>query len=106
MLNFLGKILLMITLVCSSVDVCFPNDIGCVETISAKVDVNSQSNSHDNSTSEQHHCFCSISCHVMYFNFISHSSRLSPITKDSLSFDYIQIYYPQVFLSLDKPPIV
>jgi hypothetical protein len=104
MKSLFTRFIIIMSLVLSSISVCLSNDNGCDDQVSYSKSLNSTSSSQEQS--EDHHCLCSLSCSNLFMQFSSISTKILPITYSSSSFSFIELTYPQVLISLDKPPIV
>lgn len=93
-------------LVLSSISVCLSNDNGCDDRPGFSQSNSSNAQSSSQEQNEDHHCICSLSCNNMFVEVSTVKSKISSIVISSSTFQYIQITYPQVLLSLDKPPII
>lgn len=93
-------------LVLSSISVCLSNDNGCDDRPGYSQSTKTSSDSSSNDQGEDHHCICSLSCNNMFVQYSTESSKISSIIIPSVTFQYIQVTYPQVLLLLDKPPII
>lgn len=92
-------------LVLSSISVCLPNDNGCDDRPGYTKSQSSNTTS-SKKQSEDHHCICSLSCHNLFVQYTTSTSKISSIIVSTASFVFNQITYPQVLISLDKPPTV
>lgn len=92
-------------LVLSSISVCLSNDNGCDDRPSYTKSQSSNSTS-SKEQNEDHHCICSLSCNKLFVEYATSKSKISSIIVSTSAFIFIQITYPQVLISLDKPPTV
>lgn len=99
----------MLALVLTSMSVCFPNDVDCGDDHRAsKVELTKEKESKTNyaSSKESHHCVCSLSCHNMFFDLYSDTPENIAISIFESNPVYLITFYPQITLSLEKPPTV
>ena len=101
-----GKFIIIIALVITSVSVCFPSEIECVDLNCDTIELSSKAPLKTTEKSESHHCVCSMVCHNLFVNFTASTSASPSIISLKKSFYFTQKIYPLVVLSLDKPPIV
>ncbi len=103
----LGRFILFLALVITSMSVCFPNDLDCIDEHAKTSKVEEKSaKSNQTEREESHHCVCSLSCHTMIVFTLedSNSEVFSVFQLDNPL--YSISHYPQVTLSLEKPPTV
>ena len=96
-------------LVLSSISVCLSNDNDNDNDCDDRPGYTKSQSSNTTSSKEQsedHHCICSLSCNNLFVQYTTSASKNSSIIVSTASFVFIQITYPQVLISLDKPPIV
>ena len=92
-------------LVLSSISVCLSNDNGCDDRPGYTKSQRSNTTS-SKEQSEDHHCIRSLSCNYLFVKYTISISKNFSIIVSTASFVFIQITYPQVLISLDKPPTV
>jgi hypothetical protein len=105
MLKFILKFTLLIAFAFTSVSHCFAGEISC-SSIESGYNQNPIDCADANDVQDTHHCVCSLSCNNL---FISISSVVTPtayLIKLIKLTDYSLSLYPQIYLSLDKPPTV
>ncbi len=96
-------------LIVMSIDVCLPNDTSCVDEHSTSPQISKDSDSktkETNDSKEQHHCICSLSCHNLFVDQLEADALSSPLLIKETAFDYVSSHYPQITLTLEKPPTV
>lgn len=108
MKTVVSRFIIIAVLVLSSISICLSNDSGCDDQPGYSTCQNSESapQSSSQDQNEDHHCLCSLSCHNLFLDFSTISNKPSSLIVSSTSFIFIQVAYPQVLISLDKPPIV
>lgn len=107
MKHFFCKFILIFALVLTSINLCFPNEVECSDA-SGTIQKTSQEKTQDRGQDrgEEHHCICSMTCHNLFLSFVIYESVEPHFSHSEVVFTYIPMTYPQVYLSLDKPPIV
>ena len=127
MKSLLGKIILALTLVFTSMNACFPNDIDCFEDDHSSVKTESTSASKkanstkkllsqssqseeqkeaNRSQNEGHHCLCSLSCHNLFVQSFETKELSSQFLFGKSVFPHPDFFYPKITISLEKPPTV
>lgn len=79
---------------------CFPGEEGCKESVSSSKESKSATES------EAHHCLCSMVCHNLFIAFPTYKTSNPVIVIAETSHHFTTTIYPQVIISLDKPPII
>ncbi len=106
MKNFFAKLLIMFALVVTSVNVCFPSEESCNDSVTSSVESHSNSAEKSSQDSEGHHCLCSMVCHNLFINFPTYTTTIPVIVISKAPYVFTSAIYPQIILSLDKPPII
>lgn len=118
MKSILGKVILALVLVFTSVNACFPNDVDCFEDDHTSLSTGAASslNKEDSKSKEQkeasrsqnegHHCLCSLSCHNLFVQSFETNELSSHFLFGKLVFPHPDFFYPKVIISLEKPPTV
>lgn len=106
MRNIFGKFIIILALVITSVSVCFPSEVECVDIDCDTTLLSSKAPVSKTEKNDNHHCVCSMVCHNMFMNFTVTDTPAPAFTALKKSFHFIPVFYAQVILSLDKPPIV
>jgi hypothetical protein len=108
MKKLLGRLILTVILVISSISVCMPDDQDCNESAECSSMQNSKAEAHSSASQsgEQHHCNCSLTCHNLFINFVSSPAPGPSNIVNTLTFGHIQSAYPQVLISFEKPPLI
>lgn len=106
MKKIIARILIITALVLTSINVCFPNEIGCSDnTSSSSVFSPLKTTSSDNGSQESHHCF-GLSCNTWMISFSSTIVQSNFLTTSLDPFSFNLSTYPIILLSMDKPPTV
>lgn len=105
MTKIIIRFIVAAVLVLSSISVCLSNDNGCDDrpNYSASQDSHSQSSQEK---AEDHHCICSMSCNNLFVECSALSTKRPSLIISKTQFAFTETNYPQVLLSLDKPPII
>lgn len=99
----IGKFLIILALVFTSINVCFPNDVDCSDNVYSSSSQAKTANS--SGSQEEHHC-SSLSCNSGMASFSSKEVQSNIIIISQLPFSYTLSTYPKISLSMDKPPTV
>lgn len=105
MLKLILKFTLLFAFAFTSVSVCIGSEVNC-SAIESGYNQSPIDCADTNDAQDIHHCVSSLSCNNL---FISISSVVTPtayLIKLIKLTDYSLSLYPQIYLSLDKPPTV
>lgn len=110
MKTLLMKIILLFVLVVSSVSICFSHDVVCGSdaTVSTNIKIDDFC-SDQNAANEEcqgAHCICSLSCSELFV--IETFNQPLNVPFAFLIFDHLfkLSFYPEIFIQLEKPPLV
>lgn len=108
MKNFIAKLLITFALVLTSVNICSANDVNCEDSSNRVEQAHSKSASAEKSSTDtdSHHCLCSMVCHNLYISFPTYTTSSPVIVISEAPHVFKPAIYPQIILSLDKPPII
>ena len=102
-----ARFFLILALVITSINVCFPIELDCSDSTSSfssrSINVNTANS--DSESQESHHC-AGLSCNTWIINFSNIVVKLNYSIDSQYPFSYNLIRYPKVSLSMDKPPLV
>lgn len=105
MKKIIGRFFLVLALVLTSINICYPNDVECSDGSYLSSSTSPSDTGNSNGSQEEHHC-SGLSCNSWMSSFSSEEVK-SSTTIISMSFISFKIpTYPQVSLSTDKPPTV
>lgn len=107
MKEFVLRVIFIFAMSLTSVNVCFAGDSVCTDETVAK-SVHSENNTEENTEEDcqSDHCICSLSCSSVVTFSSAENKLLNTFIKSKSYFTYINIHYPEIFLSLEKPPII
>lgn len=103
----LFRVIFIFAMALTSVNVCFAVDSACEdESVAKSVHLESDSEENTNEDCKSEECICSLSCSNVITLSSSEDEILNVFQKANYDFTYIASYYPEIFLSLEKPPII
>lgn len=106
MKKIIGRFFIILALVLTSINVCFPNDVDCSDNSYSSLSSSPAKTSNTtNRSQEEHHC-SSLSCNIWMTSFSSEKVQSNIVIISQLPFSYKLSTYPKISLSMDKPPTV
>ena len=105
MKKIIGRFFIILALVLTSINVCFPNDVDCSDNTYSSSSTSPTKTSNSSGSQEDHHC-SGLSCNSWMTSFSSNEVQASLIIISQLPFSYKLSTYPKISLSTDKPPTV
>lgn len=103
MKKIIGRFFIILALVLTSINVCFPNDVECSDNVYSSSSPAKTSNS--SGSQEDHHC-SGLSCITWMTSLSSTEVQSNIIIISQPPFSYKLSTYPKISLSMDKPPTV
>lgn len=105
MQKIIGRFFIILALVLTSINVCFPNDVECSDNAYSSSSSSPTKTSNSNGSQEDHHC-SGLSCNSWMTSFSSKEVQPNILIVSQLPFSYKLSTYPKISLSMDKPPTV
>lgn len=106
MKKIIARLFIILALVLTSINVCFPNEIGCSDNASSSsVFSPFKTTSSESGSQENHHC-SGLSCNTWMISFSSTIVQSNFLIASQYPFSYNLSIYPKISLSMDKPPTV
>lgn len=106
MKKIIGRFFIILALVLTSINVCFPNDVDCSDnSYSFSPSSPTKTSNSTSGSQEDHHC-SSLTCNSWMTSFSSEKVQSNIVIISQLPFSYKLSTYPKISLSMDKPPTV
>lgn len=105
MKKMIGQFFIILTLVLTSINVCFPNDVDCSDNAYSSSSTSPNKNSKSSGAQEDHHCF-GMTCNILMTSFSNEVVQSNVVIISQQLFSYKLSTYPQISISTDKPPTV
>lgn len=105
MKKIIGRFFIILALVLTSINVCFPNDVDCSDNAYSSSSSSPTKTSNSSGSQEDHHC-SGLSCNSWMTSFSSKEVQSNIVLVSQLPFSYKLSTYPKISLSTDKPPTV
>lgn len=106
MKKIVSRFFIILALVLTTINVCFPSDVGCSDS-EYSISITSPAKASSSSSSQdENHCVCSLSCNSWMTSFSTKVVQSSFVIISHLPYSYKLSFYPKVSLSMDKPPTV
>lgn len=105
MKKIMGRFFIILALVLTSINVCFPNDVECSDNAYSSSSSSPAKTSNSSGSQEDHHC-SGLSCNSWMTSFSSTEVLSNIIIISQPPFSYKLSAYPKISLSMDKPPTV
>ena len=105
MKKIIGRFFIILALVLTSINVCFPNDVECSDNAYSSSSSSPINTSNSSGSQEDHHC-SDLSCNSWMTSFSSTEVQSNIIIISQAPLSYKLSTYPKISLSLDKPPTV
>lgn len=101
----MGRFFIILALVLTSINVCFPNDVECSDNAYSSSSSSPVKTSNSSGSQEDHHC-SSLSCNSWITSFSNTEVQSTILINLQPAFSYNLSTYPKISLSMDKPPTV
>lgn len=106
MKKIVSRVFIILALVLTTINVCFPSDLECSENEYSSSCTSFSKDSNTEVPQEKHHCVCSLACNSWMTTFSTKEESSSFVIISTIYYSYKISYYPKVSLSMDKPPTV
>lgn len=113
----LMKFFLLFTLALVSATACYSSELGCnddqsslsklqKELTTIHHETNEASSKAASDDKENHHCLCSLTCHTLFMSISFAEVIHTFVVNYHNPIHYQEQFYPEVSISLEKPPTV